>query len=139
MTAENDDSAIEPGEQRRRLGEVLLRLREGTGLNQTDFGSRAGMNQSKVSRLETARQVPTRAQAQAWADAAGADGGTRDRLLHSVEAALTETTRWAEAVGKGVADKQRQIGREERAVSVVRNFTTMIVPGLPQTAEYTRR
>ncbi|MGH3776346.1 MAG: DUF5753 domain-containing protein [Pseudonocardiaceae bacterium] len=139
MTAEHDDSAIEPGEQRRRLGELLLRLREGIGLNQTDFGARAGMNQSKVSRLETARQVPTIAEARAWADAANADVDTCDQLLDRVEGVLTETTSWADAVGKGVANKQRQIGREERAASVIRNFTTMIVPGLLQTAEYTRR
>lgn len=130
---------IEPGEQRRRLGEVLLRLREGTGLNQTDFGARAGMNQSKVSRLETARQVPTVDEARAWADAAGADAETCDQLLDRVEIALAETTSWVDALGKGVAEKQRQIGHEEQAATVIRNFTTMIVPGLLQTAEYTRR
>lgn len=72
MTAEHGDSPTEPGEQRRRLGELMLRLREGTGLNQTDFGARAGMNQSKVSRLETARQMPSRAEAYEWARAAEA-------------------------------------------------------------------
>lgn len=139
MIAEHDESPIEPGEQRRRLGELLLRLREGAGLNQTDFGVRAGMNQSKVSRLETGRQVPTVAEAREWAAAANADADTCDQLLDRVKGALTETTSWVDAVRKGVADKQCQIGREERAASVIRNFTTMIVPGLLQTAEYTRR
>ncbi|MGH4005511.1 MAG: helix-turn-helix domain-containing protein, partial [Pseudonocardiaceae bacterium] len=87
MTAEHDDSPIEPGEQRRRLGEVLLRLREGIGLNQTDFGARAGMNQSKVSRLETARQVPSRAEADAWARAAEVSAEVHAQLRARVEAA----------------------------------------------------
>ena len=83
--------------------------------------------------------MPTLVEARAWADAANADNDTRNQLLDGVETALAETTSWAEAVGKGVAEKQRQIGREERAASVVRNFTTMIIPGLLLTAEYTRR
>lgn len=129
---------IEPTERRRRLGALLLRLREGAGLNQTDFGARAGMNQSKVSRLETARQVPTVAEAKAWADAARAAVDTREELLERVEAALTETTGWSDEVRKGVTEKQRRIGREERAVTASREFA-VISPGLLQTAEYTRR
>ncbi|HEU0087419.1 MAG TPA: helix-turn-helix transcriptional regulator [Pseudonocardiaceae bacterium] len=117
---------------------MLLGLREGTGLNQTEFGVRAGMNQSKVSRLETARQVPTRAQAEAWARAAGASNEVREQLLEKVEAALTETTSWADEVRKGVATKQRYISDEERSATISREFA-VIVPGLLQTAEYTRR
>lgn len=139
MIGEHDESPVELTERRRRLGALLLRLRNSTGLNQTDFGARAGMNQSKVSRLETVRQMPTLSEAEAWARAAGASDEAREHLIERVEAVLTETTSLAEIVGKGIAHKQRQIGREERAASVTRNFTTMIVPGLLQTAEYTRR
>lgn len=135
---EFNSSTIEPTERRRQLGALLLRLRESAGLNQTDFGIRASMNQSKVSRLETARQVPTVAEAGAWADAAGAAADVREQLLEGVEAALTETTSWLDEVGKGLAEKQRRIGREERAATVSREFA-VIVPGLLQIAEYTRR
>lgn len=138
MIPENDASTTEPTERRRRLGALLLGLREGTGLNQTEFGMRSGMNQSKVSRLETARQVPTRAEAEAWARAAGAPDEAQERLLERVEAALTETTSWSEEIRKGVADKQRRIGHEEHAATASREFA-VIVPGLLQTAEYTRR
>lgn len=138
LTDEQDDSLAEPTRHRRRLGRVLLGLRETAGLNQTEFGVRAGMNQSKVSRLETARQVPTVVEAQAWADAARAPADVREQLLERVDAALTETTSWSDEVRKGVADKQRRIGNEERAATVSREFA-VIVPGLLQTAEYTRR
>lgn len=117
---------------------MLLSLREATGLNQTEFGARAGMNQSKVSRLETARQVPTVAEARAWVNAAGAAAEVREEVLERVEAALAETTSWSYEVRKGGADKQRRIGQEERATAVAREFA-VIVPGLLQTAEYTRR
>ena len=138
MTAVNDKLFIEPTERRRQLGALLLGLREGTGLNQTEFGVHAGMNQSKVSRLETARQVPTLAEAEAWARAAGASNDVQEQLLQRVDATLTETTSWSYEVRKGVAEKQRRISREEFAARVSRDFA-VIVPGLLQTAEYTRR
>lgn len=140
MTAERDDSPTEPGERRRRLGQMLLRLREDTGLNQTDFGMRAGMNQSKVSRLETARQVPTVAEAEAWARAAGVGDDVHQQLLERVEEALTESTNWVDDVrSRGSAGMERRIADAERTASVVRSFVTQLVPGLLQTAEYTRR
>lgn len=140
MTAERDDSPIQPGERRRRLGELLLRLREDTGLNQTDFGMRAGMNQSKVSRLETARQVPTLAEAETWARAAGAGDDVQQQLRERVDAALTESTNWVDDVrSQGSAGMERRIADAERTASVVRSFVTRLVPGLLQTAEYTRR
>ncbi|MGH3545455.1 MAG: DUF5753 domain-containing protein [Mycobacteriales bacterium] len=141
MTAERDDSPIKPGEPRRRLGELLLRLREGTGLNQTDFGVRAGMNQSKVSRLETARQVPSRAEADAWARAAEATDEVYVQLRTQLEATLTESTNWIEDVRHegSAASTRRRIAEDESTSSVVRSFVTLLVPGLLQTAEYTRR
>ncbi len=119
---------------------MLLRLREGTGLNQTDFGGRAGMNQSKVSRLETGRQVPTVAEADAWARAAGASDEAQDQLRERVESALAESSNWVEDVRRrGSSAMQGRIAHEERTASIVRTFLTRIVPGLLQTAEYTRR
>lgn len=141
MTAGHDDSPIEPGEQRRRLGELLLRLREGTDLNQTDFGTRVGLNQSKVSRLETARQVPSRAEVDAWARAAEASDEVLEQLRERVEAALAESTNWVEEVRRqgSATNMRRRIAGEERTSSVVRSLETLLVPGLLQTAEYTRR
>ena len=141
MTTEHDNPPSEPGEPRRRLGKLLLQLREGTGLNQTDFGARAGMNQSKVSRLETARQVASRAEADAWARAAEATDEVHAQLLAQAEATLAESTNWMEDVRhKGsAASVRRRIADEEGVCSVVRSFVTLLVPGLLQTAEYTRR
>lgn len=140
MSTEHDQPPIEPGEQRRRLGRVLLQLREGTGLNQTDFGALAGMNQSKISRLETARQVVTLAEAEAWGRAAGASDEVQEQLRERVEAALTESNNWVEDVRRGGSSGMHaRIARAERAARIVRTFLTRLVPGQLQTAEYTRR
>lgn len=132
-------SDVEPTQRRRRLAATLVELREGTGLTQTEFGARIGMNQPKISRLETARQVPTVVEAVTWADAAGVTAGIRDELVEQARTALREPVEMAEYIRHGTAHRQRQIGAQERAVSVQRGVQISIVPGLLQTAEYTRR
>ncbi len=132
-----DDPAAARGE-RRHLAAFLRQLREGTGATQTEFGVRAGMNQAKVSRIEIGRQVPTRAEAAAWADAAQADEATRGQLMDRLAAALTEVSTWADELTGGFAAKQARLALSERNASVVRAYS-LIVPGLLQTGEYARR
>jgi transcriptional regulator with XRE-family HTH domain len=134
----HNDPVTEPTEQRRRLAALLGRLRQASGLSQTEFGARVGMNQPKVSRLETARQLPTAEEAQAWAGAASADDAARSQLQERMKAALVETTSFANELRHGFAVTQARIGRAERTTSVVRAYS-LIVPGLLQTAEYARR
>lgn len=132
----------EPTEQRRRLAALLVRLREATGRNQTDFGTRlplpGGLSQPKVSRLERGVQLPTSEQATAWAAAAGVDPDQREELHDLLESALTESASWLDEVRHGVAAKQRRIAGVEQSASVIRTYSPLI-PGLLQTAEYTRR
>lgn len=141
MSTKDPLSSTEFAEHRRTLGELLLRLREDTGLNQTDFGLRAGLTQSKVSRLETARQVAGIHEADAWARAADADEATREQLLEQAERVLAANRNWVADVRRegSAAEIRRRIGAEERSVSIIRTFVTGLVPGLLQTAEYTRR
>lgn len=128
----------EPTEQRRRLAALLRDLRAEADLSQSAFGERAGMDQSKVSRLETGRQAPTVEDAHAWARAAGLPADRSADLVGRAEAALTEVVSWQEELRKGLAAKQQRIGRAERAASRLR-FYSVVVPGLLQTAEYARR
>lgn len=98
------------------------------------------MNQSKVSRLETARQVPTLAEADDWARVAQASRDAHARLREWVEAVLAESTNWGEDVRRrGPTSMQQRIADAERTAGIVRSFLTRLVPGLLQTAEYTRR
>jgi len=128
----------EPIQQRRRLAALLRDLRAAADLDQTALGERAGMSQSKVSRVETARQTPTIADARAWPQAVGATQPQRADLLERTEAALSETVSWTEELRRGLAAKQQRIQRAEQAVSRLRVYS-LIVPGLLQTAEYARR
>jgi len=134
MTAAPD----EPTQQRRRLAALLRDLRDAAALDQTALGERAGMSQSKVSRIETGRQTPTVADAQAWARAVGATETQRVDLVERTETALTEAVSWQEELRSGLAAKQQRIARAEQAVSRLRIYS-LVVPGLLQTAEYARR
>lgn len=132
------DDLDEPTEQRRRLAALLRGLRVDAGLSQTAFGERAGLDQSKVSRLETGRQVPTVVDADAWARGAGLPAERHADLVQRAEAALTEAVSWQEELRKGLAAKQQRIARAEQAASRLREFA-FLVPGLLQSAEYARR
>lgn len=134
-----DTPPATPSARRARVAALLRDLRARTEHDQAAFGALAGgLSQPKVSRLETARQVPSLAIAEAWADVAGADPETRARLLEWTELALNDATPHVGRQPQSVAARQQEIGQRERAASVVRAYV-VIVPGLLQTAEYTRR
>jgi hypothetical protein len=82
--------------------------------------------------------MPTAADVQAWANAAGLDEPARGRLKERFDAALVETTSYAHELRHGFAVAQARIGRAERTTSVVHSYA-LLVPGLLQTAEYARR
>lgn len=128
-----------PSARRARVAALLRDLSARTEYDQAAFGALAGgLSQPKVSRLKTARQVPSLAIAEVWADAAGADAETRARLLEWTELALNDAGPREGRQPQSVAAIQEEIGSTERAASAVRSHT-VIVPGLLQTAEYTRR
>ncbi|MGH8887304.1 MAG: helix-turn-helix domain-containing protein [Egibacteraceae bacterium] len=136
MSREESDTALT--EQRGRLAALLRRLREATGLRQGDFGARIGMNQSKVSRIELGKQIPSRDETDAWADAADAADAAREQIADRLAAALTEASSHADDLAGGFTAKQARLALSEQSVSVVRSYA-LNVPGLLQTAEYARR
>jgi transcriptional regulator with XRE-family HTH domain len=71
----------EPPLQRRRLATALRRLRWDAGLSGEELARRTGFSQSKVSRIETAATVPSRADVEAWCRAVDASDDERADLL----------------------------------------------------------
>lgn len=133
-----EESATALTEQRARLAALLRGLREATGLRQGDFGARIGMNQSKVSRIELGKQIPSRDETDTWADAADADADARGQLADRLAAALTEASRHVDELAAGFTAKQARLAISEQRASIVRSYA-LNVPGLLQTAEYARR
>jgi transcriptional regulator with XRE-family HTH domain len=123
---------------RQYLGAELGRLRRLAGIGGRELASRVGISQSKVSRIETGAAVPTMPEVEAWAVAVGASTEARDSLLRLTEAAHGDVQAWREAFEDDRASLQDETRAYEASARTIRNFHPAIVPGLLQTAEYTR-
>ena len=92
-------------------------------------------SQSKVSKIEAGRQMPTEEEVRAWADALGADPS---RLMAIQERASWEYSVFRDAFEEedGAAALQRAYAAAESAATKVFSFHPTVVSGLCQTAAY---
>ncbi len=121
------------------LGAALRRAREAVTpkLSGLELSRRLEWNQAKVSLLEAGRQTPKESDIVAWAEATGADLAA---LLGERERALTRDMdiRAASRQPGGVEALQSDLGDFELASTLIAEYQPIIVPGLAQTADYTR-
>lgn len=125
--------------QLRRLGLALRGLRRDAGLTGQQLAERVGLSQSTVSRIELGQAVPSVNDVGQWVAATGAAQEHRTELLALAEAVAVETIVWRRAVRRGLPELQQDVRELEATARTIRNFQPTIVPGLLQTAEYTRR
>jgi transcriptional regulator with XRE-family HTH domain len=124
--------------RRRDLAGALRELRVATGLSGSEFARRLGWIQSRVSKLETAKQFPVEADLEAWADAAAA-AGQLPRLLDLLAAARAEYATWQETyrAAGGAANRQGDYIALERQARHIRKFAFEL-PAQLMTARYAR-
>jgi transcriptional regulator with XRE-family HTH domain len=122
---------------RHYLGAELRRLREMAGVNGRQMAERIGLSQTKVSRIETGRGVPTMPEVMAWAAVVEASDETREHLRRLTEAAYTDVTPYRDALA-ALPHLQDAVRAVEATARSIRNYQPEIVPGLLQTAEYAR-
>jgi len=135
-------TASDPTEQlaqRNRLAAALRKLRMAADLSTHELATRMGLSQSKVSRLENAKKVPSRSELEAWVEAAGATAQDLAELLELADRALTELTTWREVVHGGHVRNQQAVADLETTAATIHTFHPVIIPGLLQTAEYARQ
>jgi transcriptional regulator with XRE-family HTH domain len=131
-------SAWTHGDNRQRLAEELKRVRAISGLSGRDLAQRIDISQSKVSRIESGSAVPSLPEVRAWAGAAQVSDDVRDLLYALTEATHTNVLRWrAELPGR--PHLHDQLEETERAARKLSIFQPSVVPGLLQTAGYSRR
>jgi transcriptional regulator with XRE-family HTH domain len=126
--------------ERRRLSERLRLLRQEAGISGNQFAKRLGWPQSKVSKIETAKQLPTEEDIRHWVNMIGAPDEVVGELLLLLRRARVEYATWKEnylAAG-GAAGKQADILALESRMTRIGEFQPAFVPGLVQTAEYAR-
>jgi transcriptional regulator with XRE-family HTH domain len=133
----NSSGAPNVHEARAALGRRLRELRRQAGLTGVQFAESLSWPQSKVSKLETARQTPTEEDIRAWALATGGESQLDELLtaLHTLEAQHAE---WQRVLRPGLHPHQAEIANLDAKTRLFRVFEATIVPGLLQTAEYAR-
>ncbi|MDN5917746.1 MAG: helix-turn-helix domain-containing protein [Pseudonocardia sp.] len=132
-----------PRDGKDELSRTLHELRSAAGLSTRQAGAQAGFSQSKVSRIEQGRNVPTEDDVVALADVylAGehADPEVRRRLVELARDIRAEHRPVVMARSKGRPDVfQARLARIEAASAHVRSFAPTAVTGLLQTESYMR-
>jgi transcriptional regulator with XRE-family HTH domain len=125
--------------ERRRLAEALHALRAGVGLSGARLAEVLGWQQSKVSKIETRKQLPTDDDIAAWVAATGGTPETAVGLLAMLRGARVEYVAWKDAFRETGADGvQADILAYEAQSARIAEFQPGIISGLVQTADYAR-
>jgi transcriptional regulator with XRE-family HTH domain len=122
---------------RARLAAVLRAARHEAGLAGTVAGQRAGMSQSKVSKIERGFLLPSPDDVEALCRAYSVPDADRAALLALADG-LREESLARVILARGAAETQRRIGQLEGTATRVRSFQPLMVIGLLQTIGYMR-
>lgn len=126
------------GQDRKDLADALRDLRRASGLSGERLARRCGMSQSKVSRIETGRLLPTVLDVERMLQAFGVDQATRAELLSLARVANTEYQDVRASVRRGLHHRQRELASLERDAREMRHFLPTLLTGLLQIPEYMR-
>jgi transcriptional regulator with XRE-family HTH domain len=137
LPPKNIPSATNVHETRDALGRRLRELRQRAGLTGTQLAESLSWPQSKVSKLETARQTPSEDDIRAWARTTGSESQT-DELLIALRTLEAQHAEWQRVLSPGLQAHQSTLAKLDAKTRLFRVFEATVVPGLLQTAEYAR-
>jgi transcriptional regulator with XRE-family HTH domain len=118
------------------LSLLLRELRRGAGLSGKDAANAAGLTQSKVSRIERGRTVPSEQDVRLLAGVYRASPADRDRLEAMARDVKAENRRVV--FNRDFGGLQQRFGRIEEQSALIRTFHSNIVPGALQSPGYIR-
>lgn len=125
--------------ERGRLAEALKALRVGAGLSGARLAEMLGWQQSKVSKIETRKQLPGEDDIAAWVGAVGATPEAASDLLAMLRGARVEYAAWKDAYREsGAGGVQADILELEAPTARIAEFQPGMISGLLQTSEYAR-
>jgi transcriptional regulator with XRE-family HTH domain len=126
----------QPG--RRELADRLKSLREQARISGNQLSKRLGWVQSKVSKIETGKQLPTEDDIRRWVGLIGGGDRVLVELLAMLDRARLEYATWREhfRTAGGASGKQAEIRALEAHATQIREFRPTFISGLVQTATY---
>lgn len=125
-----------PTVRRRRLGQELRRLRERAALTGDQVAGLLGWSAAKVSRIETAKTSPRKADVEALLDVYEVATDRRRELLDLHREAGRRG--WWEDYRDSLPQEYTTLLGLEAEASEARNWEPQVVPGILQTEEYAR-
>ncbi|MFD7162717.1 helix-turn-helix domain-containing protein [Streptomyces violascens] len=131
--------SIEPEKQakdRRDLAETLKELRLASGLTGERLAVRCNMSQTKISRIETRRAVPTIQEVERIADALGVPEEVTLELVRLARRANVDYASWRAYARVGLFHKQAELKALESTSREMRYFLPAIPTGLLHVREY---
>lgn len=118
--------------KRRRLSSALRAMRADAGISTVALAERLGWSQSKVSKIENGRTRPSTEDVTAWCHAFKVKPAAARQLVDLAAQAYVEARGWR-------TSRQARYRKLNERASRVAMYMSQVVPGLFQTAEYTRR
>jgi transcriptional regulator with XRE-family HTH domain len=126
-----------PTVKARQLGTELRTLREAKRLTCQEAGRHVGMSASKISRIENGKRGARVEDVAALLALYRVHGRRRAELLDLAREA-NDRGWWQRAYGDTLSNRFRTYVGFEADAKLITNFESMLVPGLLQTAAYTR-
>jgi transcriptional regulator with XRE-family HTH domain len=118
------------------LAHLLRRVREHSKLNQSALAKRLSWSQSKVSKIEKAKQRPSHEDVVAWLHQCSTEPSIEEDALRLEEESQREHESWRERVRANQAAIQETYDEMAKRASLIRNLEIVYVPGLLQVADY---
>lgn len=124
------------GHKRKNLAIALRDLRKAVGLSGERLAARCQISQSKISRIESGKTLPTVADTERILKALDVPREVADELLVLARAANVDYSSWRSIARLGIWHKQVEIKALAEDSNVVRQFLPAMLSGLLQTPDY---
>jgi transcriptional regulator with XRE-family HTH domain len=130
---------FEPADLGQRKDELAIALREArnrAGLTGERLAARCGISQSKISKIETGRVLPSATDVERIASVLGVTEERQRELVALARLANTEFQTVRASLQRGLHQKQRELAALEAEAHHIRFFLPLMITGLLQTPEY---
>jgi transcriptional regulator with XRE-family HTH domain len=128
----------ELGQRKDELATALREARKQAGLTGERLAARCGISQSKISKIETGKVLPSATDVERILTALGLGGDRTAELIALARLANTEFQSMRASLQRGLHQKQRELAALEADSRHIRFFLPLMITGLLQTPEYAR-
>lgn len=123
----------ELGQRKDELAAALRDARKQAGLTGERLAARCGISQSKISKIETSKVLPSITDVERILTALGVVGERSADLLALARLANTEFQSVRASLRRGLHQKQRELAALEASSQHIRFFLPLMITGLLQT------